>query len=84
MQQIATITSKMQLTVPIGIARKVGLKTGEKVSVDEKEGKIIITPMRALVEELAGSLSLPKRWQGKTMDEIIKEAKEEYFKSKNQ
>lgn len=82
MQQIATITGKMQLTVPISIARKIGLKSGEKISISEENGKIVITPMKALVEELAGSLSIPKKWEGKTMDEVIEEAKEEYFRDK--
>lgn len=82
MQQIATITGKMQLTVPINIARKVGLKTGEKVSVRDEYGRIIITPTKSLIEELAGSLSLPKKWKGKKINEIIQDAKKEHFKKK--
>ncbi len=83
MQQIATITGKMQLTVPINMARKIGLRQGEKVSVSEIQGKILITPVRMLIEELGGSLTLPKKWKGKTTDEIIEGAKADYFKNKN-
>lgn len=78
----ATITSKLQFTIPIRIARKVGIKKGEKVQVTEENGKITIAPMKKLIMELAGSLSLPKRWKGKSIDSIIKEAKYKYFKNK--
>lgn len=79
----ATITSKMQFTIPIRIARKVGVKSGEKVNVSEENGKIIISPVKNLLTELAGSLSLPNRWKGKNIDSIIKESKRAYFKNKN-
>lgn len=81
MQQMATITGKMQLTLPISVARKIGIKSGQKVTVSEKNGQIIITPAEKLVEELAGSLKLLKKRDNKTLDEIIEEAKRIYFKS---
>ncbi|MBI4089761.1 MAG: AbrB/MazE/SpoVT family DNA-binding domain-containing protein [Candidatus Levybacteria bacterium] len=83
MNQNATITSKMQFTIPINIARKVGVKSGEKVNVSEENGRIIIAPVKNLLKELAGSLSLPKTWKGKDIDSIIKESKQRHFKSKN-
>lgn len=81
--QSATVTSKLQFTIPILIARKVGLKSGEKVQVFEEDGHIVITPAKQLLTELAGSLSLPNRWRGKDMNLIIEESKRKYFKSKN-
>lgn len=78
---MATITSKMQLTLPVSIARKIGIKSGQKVTVSEKDGDIIITPAERLVKELAGSLKYLKKKDNKTLDEIIKEAKYTYFKS---
>ena len=71
MAQIATITSKMQLTLPISIARKIGIKSGQKVAVSEKNGHIIIKPTEKLVEELAGSLRSFRKRDNKTPDEII-------------
>lgn len=82
MNYVATITSKNQLTIPIGLVKKVGLMVGQKISVSEENGRLILTPMERLVEELAGSLSIPKKWQGKDVDEIIEEAKREYFRQK--
>lgn len=83
MNQSATITSKMQFTIPIKIARKVGVKSGEKVNVSEDNGRIIIAPVKNLLAELAGSLFLPKAWKGKDIDSIIKKSKRKHFRSKN-
>lgn len=80
MNQIATVTSKMQLTLPVVIYKKAGIKKGQKVLVSEENGKIIITPARRLVEELAGSLSLPEKWKGKGIEQVIETAKSDYFK----
>lgn len=82
MQQYGTVTSKNQITIPAKIAKKLNLQGGEKVSISEKDGDIIITSAVALVEKLAGSVRLPKRWQGKDIDEIIELAKYEHFKKK--
>jgi AbrB family looped-hinge helix DNA binding protein len=79
----ATVTSKMQLTIPINIANKVGIKVGEKVHVAEQDGQIIITPVKQLLNELAGSLSLPNKWKDKDIESIIQDAKQEHFKSKD-
>lgn len=81
MQQ-ATITSKMQFTIPVSIVKKTGLKRGDKVDVSEENGRIILTPMRQLIHELSGSLPMPKEWEGRDIDDIIHDAKIEYFRSK--
>lgn len=80
MNQIATITSKRQLTIPSHLFKKASLSEGDKVLVEERNGELRIKKMRDLVEELGGSLKLPKKWKGKDIDQIIEEAKYEYFK----
>ncbi len=40
--ELAKITSKGQVTIPIEIRRKLGLKTGDKILFVEKEGNICI------------------------------------------
>lgn len=79
MSQIATITSKMQLTLPAKVVNKLKLKVGQKVFVDVKDDSAEIRPVENLVEELAGSLQPPKVWQGKSIDQIVKDSKKEYF-----
>lgn len=82
MNQMATITSKRQLTIPSKLFKEAGLQIGQKVIVSEENGSLKLTPAERLVEELAGSLQMPKKWQGKDLDEIIDRAREEYFKEK--
>jgi AbrB family looped-hinge helix DNA binding protein len=78
----STVTSKMQVTIPSKIAKKVGVGVGEKVQFTERNGEIVITPVKGLVNELAGSLKIPAKWVGKDVETIIKSAKCEHFKSK--
>lgn len=82
MNYLATITSKRQLTIPSKVFKKAGLSKGDRVLVEEEGGELRIKKALDLVEELAGSLKLPKKYRGMTDEEIIKQAKEEYFKNK--
>lgn len=82
MSQMATITSKKQLTLPSALFKKAGFKVGQKVIVTEENGSLKLTSAERLVEELAGSVPIPKKWQGKALDQIIDEARDEYFKNK--
>ena len=82
MNQVATITSKKQLTIPSAIFNKASLKIGQKVLVSEDNGRLIITPSEALVEELAGMLTMPRNWKGKALNQIVDDSKKEYFKNR--
>jgi AbrB family looped-hinge helix DNA binding protein len=79
MAQIATITSKRQLTIPVSIFRKLGLMVGQKVIVAEEKGTISIKPVLDLIEDLAGSVKTPGKYEGLSVDEIISQAKKDYF-----
>ncbi len=84
MNQMATITSKKQLTLPAELFRRAGFKIGQKLIISEENGHLILTSAEKLVEELAGSIPVPKEWAGKNIDQIIEEARDEYFKEKYQ
>lgn len=79
MPQLATITSKRQLTIPVSIFEKLFLEKGTRVVVQEKKGRMIIQPVKALIKELSGSVALPKRFKGLSIEQMIKKAKQEYF-----
>jgi bifunctional DNA-binding transcriptional regulator/antitoxin component of YhaV-PrlF toxin-antitoxin module len=81
MNQIATITSKKQLTIPVAIFNKIGLRIGQKVLISEDNGNLLITPAEKLVEELAGILTMPKEWKNKTLNQVIEDSKKEYFRN---
>lgn len=82
MTQIATITSKKQLTLPAEVFRKAGLRIGQKVIISEENGHLVITPAEKLVEELAGSVSVPSRLKVQDIDEVIEQSKIKYFQNK--
>lgn len=82
MQQLATITSKRQLTIPVSIYNKVGLQTSRKVLVRADGNVLTIEPASSLVHSLAGSIRVPGKYKGKTTDDIIRDAKREYFRKK--
>lgn len=79
----ATITSKKQLTLPVEAFKQAGLYIGQKVLIKEENGFLLITPAEKLVENLAGSIPLPQKWQNKDIDKIIEEAKEEHLTAKH-
>lgn len=82
MDQMATITSKNQLTLPMALFKRAGFRIGQKVLVSEENGRLILTSAEQLVEELAGSVPMPAKWRRKNLDLIIEEARNEYFKEK--
>ena len=82
MTQLATITSKKQLTLPSKVFKKAGLRIGQKVIVSEENGHLLITPAERLVEDLAGSVSIPARLKGGDIDKIIEFSKGKYFRDK--
>lgn len=67
----AGITSKGQITIPIEIRRKHGLKPGDRVNFTEgKNGEIILQPKNRSILDLKGAV----KWTGKTVS--IKEMNE--------
>lgn len=82
MMQMATITSKRQLTIPSKIFKKAGIGIGERVVVQEVEEGLLIRSAMRLVEDLAGSVSVPKRLRGVDIDKAVEIAKERYFRQK--
>lgn len=79
MQLSATITSKRQLTIPAKLFKQLNFKIGQKVAISEEAGSLKIEPMEALLDRLAGSVKIPLRFKGLSLEEIIERAKAEYF-----
>lgn len=82
MGALATITSKRQLTIPIRVFKSAGLRENQKVLVREEGGIIQIETAASVVERLAGSVKIPKRFRRLTADQMIEKAKREYFTEK--
>lgn len=50
--------------------------------ISEEGGEMKVVSALKLLDELAGSVKLPKRFKGLPIDEVIKRAKDEYFMDK--
>lgn len=79
---LATITSKRQFTIPVAAFEDLNFRVGQKVVVTSDNGALKITPAEKLVNDLAGSIRVPKKFKNKNIDEIIEIAKARYFAKK--
>ena len=50
MNATATVTSKSMVTIPSRIRRKYGIKDGDKVEFVERDGSIVLIPLKSLKE----------------------------------
>ncbi len=78
---IATITSKRQLTIPVEMYRKLNLSRGDKVIVESTNDGLMIKKAKGLVKELSGSIVIPEKTRGVSLDKAISEAKKRRFSS---
>lgn len=71
--ELAKITSKGQITIPIEIRRKLGVKDGDKVLFVEEAGRIFIlnSSMEALREAQAAFAGEAERTDPKDMDDVV-------------
>lgn len=67
----ATLTGKQQLTVPAELFRKLNWEIGQKVMISERNGSLSITSAIDLIDRLAGSVPVPKRLKGISVDRMI-------------
>ena len=74
------VTSKNQVTFPKKILDALGVKKGDRLKVSLKDKKIILQPegrgILDLIEDPKFNLDIPK---GTDIDELIGQAKDEYF-----
>jgi len=82
MLQTVKISSKRQITIPADIFNFLKLNEGDRLIVNIDEGKIVMEKSQKLLDEIAGSLYLPKKYKDKTLDFIIRDSKQEYFSTK--
>ena len=79
MPQLATITSKRQVTIPVKIFNELNLKEGQRLIVSRDQDALKFQSASNIVEKLSGSIEIPVRFRGLSPDKIIKKAKKEYF-----
>lgn len=72
---IVDLKQKSQVTIPKELVKKLNLSVGDKLEVEEKDGKLIITPVIVIPKSQAWYYS--KEWQDqeKKVDQQITEGK---------
>lgn len=71
--ELAKVTSKRQITLPVNIRRKLGVKEGDKILFIEEAGKVYIlnASMEALKEAQAAFAEEAERVGLKDEDDIV-------------
>lgn len=82
MLQTVRITSKRQITIPVKIFNQMGLIKGDQLVLEYSNENIIMKKSQQLLDEVAGTIIPPKKYQNKSIDFIIRDAKREYFTNK--
>ncbi|WP_282921306.1 AbrB/MazE/SpoVT family DNA-binding domain-containing protein [Mobiluncus massiliensis] len=76
--ELAKITSKGQITIPVSVRRKLGVKDGDKVMfLDEGQGVVMVNAsVQALIEAQAGFAGVADRLGIKTEQDVVDMVKE--------
>ena len=73
----STITSKGQITIPIEIRRRLGLRSGDRLEfLFGSDGEVIVRPKRVRLESLFGILQEPgqRALTVREMDEAVRKS----------
>ena len=65
MLQTVKISSKRQITIPVDIFNFLALNEGDRLIVNIDEGKIVMEKSQKVLDEIASSLYLPKKYKNK-------------------
>lgn len=76
--ELAKITSKGQITIPVSVRRKLGVKDGDKVMfLDEGQGVVMVNAsVQALIEAQADFAGVADRLGIKTEQDVVDMVKE--------
>jgi len=58
---LVEIKQKSQVTIPVELLKKMNLKTGDKLEIEEHEGRLVITPVVVIPREQIWYYA--KEWQ---------------------
>lgn len=70
------VSSKGQVVIPSELRERYGLSQGTRAVWSEQKGRLILTPIERLLDEIQGSLK-PRPGEPTMFDEIFKERERE-------
>lgn len=76
------ITSKRQITIPIKAYKQLHLDKDDQLTIRVVANSLVLQKAQSLLDSLAGSLKLPKKYRNKPLEEIIRQAKKDYFENR--
>lgn len=78
----ATMTTKGQLTIPIALRKKLGLRRGSQVVFEEKNDTVVIESQESVLNNLYGSFKVPNDLKKIPLETVIKEARQKHYEKK--
>ena len=83
--ELAKVTSKGQITIPVAIRRALGIKDGDKVMFIQQEGKVVMmnASLDALLEAQQAFLGVAKETDLKDEQDVVDMVKEIRAKRSN-
>lgn len=76
-RRLIRVQEKGQVTLPVDVRKKLGLKKGDLVSVTETDGGVLITPQEVIATRALDRLGALIREQGLDLDTFIEEVRED-------
>lgn len=67
------LTRKGQITVPISVRRRLGLKQGDRIAFVEREGKIVLEPIKNDVKAAFGMVQASRSVNLTDMEKAIRD-----------
>lgn len=73
--RLVRVQEKGQVTLPVEVRRKLGLKKGDLVAVVETDGGVLITPQGAIAMKALDRIGEVLRAQGLSLEDLIESGK---------
>jgi len=70
-RRLVRVQEKGQVTLPVDVRRKLGLKKGDLVAVVETDGGVLITPQEAIAMNALDRIGEVLRAQGLSLEDLI-------------
>jgi len=74
--QTLRVNARGQITIPAELRRKLGAKPGMLISWSEERGRLVLTPVERLLDEIQGFLK-PRPGEPSAFDMLFEERKRE-------
>ena len=74
--QTLRITARGQITIPAELRKRLGIETGTRISWTEENGRLVLTPIERLLDEIEGSLK-PRPGEPSAFEMLFEERKRE-------